>query len=114
MLVNCKNQNIVIKPLLKAERHHAELYYYRYRMFNPKDGQFMQRDPIGVWGDPANFGNGYALCAGNPWNGLDPMGLKDPEIEPESPKDRSVEEHFQEIAKEYKELENQINQNMRD
>ena len=52
------------------------LYYYRARFFDPKDGEFISRDPIGAWGDPANLGNGMAYAGNNPWNGRDPSGLK--------------------------------------
>ena len=54
----------------------VDLYWFRARMLEAKTGKFMQRDPIGIWGDPNNLGNGYALEGGNPWNCLDPSGLR--------------------------------------
>jgi hypothetical protein len=39
-------------------------------------GRFLQRDPIGIWGDPGNYGNGYAYVGGDPENGRDPSGEK--------------------------------------
>jgi hypothetical protein len=35
----------------------------------------MQRDPIGVWGDPVNAGNGYEYVGANPVSYVDPYGL---------------------------------------
>ena len=41
------------------------LYYYRAREYDPELGRFLQRDPIGIWGDTANLGNGYTHVANN-------------------------------------------------
>ena len=49
-------------------------YYYRARYYDPRVGQFTTRDPIGVWGDPLNMGNGYAYVGNNPWTLVDPIG----------------------------------------
>jgi len=51
------------------------LYYYRYRYLNPQQGRFISRDPIGLWGDDLNLGNGYQYTAANPTHRLDPSGL---------------------------------------
>ncbi|HPO16582.1 MAG TPA: DUF5011 domain-containing protein [Candidatus Hydrogenedentes bacterium] len=51
------------------------LYYYRARYMDPLDGRFTSPDPLGPWGDPANFGNPYTFAANNPWNLIDPYGL---------------------------------------
>jgi RHS repeat-associated protein len=51
------------------------LYYYRARYLHPVDGEFLSRDPLGMWGDGANLGNGLAYVGNNPWNGRDPSGL---------------------------------------
>ena len=49
-------------------------YYYRTRYLYPRSGRFTTRDSIGIWGDPANLGNGYTYVGNNPWNQLDPYG----------------------------------------
>jgi RHS repeat-associated protein len=49
-------------------------YYYRTRYLDPVAGRFTTRDTIGIWGDAANLGNGYAYAANNPWSSVDPMG----------------------------------------
>lgn len=51
-------------------------YYYRYRYYDPVQGRFTTRDPIGLWGDPTNHGHGYAYTAHNPWTYHDPYGLE--------------------------------------
>jgi RHS repeat-associated protein len=51
------------------------LYYYRLRYLDPELGRFTTLDPIGLWGDPNNLGNGYAYVGNRPWTGLDPFGL---------------------------------------
>jgi RHS repeat-associated protein len=64
-------------PLLwQARRLDPEtgLYYYRHRYYDPTQGRFLQADPIGSWGDAANFGNRYAF-AGNVLGAKDPLGL---------------------------------------
>jgi len=51
------------------------LYYYRNRYMDPGLGRFVSRDPLGLWGDPLNLGNGYTYAASNPWTLVDPFGL---------------------------------------
>jgi RHS repeat-associated protein len=48
------------------------LYYYKNRMYNPKLGRFMQKDPIGY----AAGMNLYAYVKGDPVNFNDPLGLE--------------------------------------
>ena len=65
-------------PLLfQGRRLDAEtgLYCFRYRYLEPETGRFTVRDPIGIWGDGGNFGNGYAFAGNNPWSFVDPYGL---------------------------------------
>ncbi len=50
------------------------LYYYRLRYYDPVDGRFVSRDPLGNWGDAAHKGNAQNYCANNPVNFIDPMG----------------------------------------
>ncbi|MEQ1548341.1 MAG: RHS repeat-associated core domain-containing protein, partial [Chakrabartia sp.] len=49
----------------------ADLYYNRYRDYDPTTGRYIQADPIGLAGDINPYG--YAL--GNPLRYSDPMGL---------------------------------------
>ena len=51
------------------------LYYYRTRYLDSASGRFIQRDPLGLWGDPANMGNAYSYAGNNPWSAVDPFGL---------------------------------------
>ena len=52
------------------------LYYYRARYYDCWLGRFLQQDPLGIWGDPSNLGNGYILANNSPMNGVDPLGLR--------------------------------------
>ncbi|MFN0244741.1 MAG: RHS repeat-associated core domain-containing protein [Planctomycetota bacterium] len=63
--------------LFNARRYDSScrMYYYRNRYLDPASGRFVSRDPIGIWGDAANLGNGYTYCGNNPWSSTDPMGL---------------------------------------
>ena len=54
----------------------AGLYNYRTRWMSPELGRFTTRDTIGIWGDPANLGNGTAYVGNDPWNWVDPWGEK--------------------------------------
>ena len=51
------------------------LYCFGYRYYDPYTGRFTTRDPIGIWGDPGNFGNGYSFAGNSPWTLTDPLGL---------------------------------------
>jgi len=53
----------------------SSLLYYRLRYYDPVAGRFVSRDPLGLWGDPAQRGNGQSYCGANPVNFVDPMGL---------------------------------------
>jgi RHS repeat-associated protein len=52
----------------------AGLYDYRARAYEPKLGRFLQRDPIGVWGDGENSGNPYSYVGNHPVLCTDPNG----------------------------------------
>lgn len=63
--------------LFAGRRYDAETgqYYYRARYYDPEDGEFLTRDPIGFWGDPASFGNPMAYVGFDYANQRDPSGL---------------------------------------
>jgi RHS repeat-associated protein len=63
--------------LWTGARWHAgvRLYYMRNRWYDPAIGRFLTRDPLGVWGDPINLGNGTSYTPHNPWSYKDPYGL---------------------------------------
>ena len=49
----------------------AGLYYYRARYYDPVDGRFISKDPIGIVGGI----NGYSYVFNNPTNWIDPAGM---------------------------------------
>ena len=51
----------------------ADLYYNRYRDYDPSTGRYIQADPIGLAGGQ----NIYAYAGNNPINRVDPMGLRE-------------------------------------
>jgi RHS repeat-associated protein len=53
------------------------LYQMRLRYYDPVAGRFVSRDPLGLWGDMSEAGNGQNYCSGDPVNRIDPMGLFD-------------------------------------
>jgi RHS repeat-associated protein len=48
------------------------LYYYRARYYDPMEGRFISKDPIGFRGGDVNL---YAMVLNNPINAVDPLGL---------------------------------------
>jgi len=57
-----------------AAEERLQLYWYRTRDYQPGTGQFLQRDPGGLWLDEATHGNGRIYGAANPVNNTDPTG----------------------------------------
>ena len=55
--------------------HEIEMYHYRTRSMLPDWGRFATRDPLHVWGDPANAGNAQAYVGTDPMSFIDPLGL---------------------------------------
>ena len=49
----------------------VDLYYNRYRDYDPSTGRYIQADPIGLAGGPSP----YSYAMGNPLRYTDPMGL---------------------------------------
>ena len=64
-----------INHLFTGQQWHASLGLYdlRNRFYLPSLGRFLQPDPIGFSGDPANL---YRYCGNNPANWIDPSGLE--------------------------------------
>jgi RHS repeat-associated protein len=60
----------------------AGLYDYRARAYEPKLGRFLQRDPIGAWGDPSSRGNPYLYASASPTVNVDPAGREAEDAEP--------------------------------
>lgn len=50
----------------------ADLYYNRYRDYDPTTGRYIQADPIGLAGDS----NPYLYAEANPLSNIDPDGLR--------------------------------------
>ena len=65
--------NYGVDFLLNGQKWYPQLGIYdlRNRAFLPEIGRFLQPDPIGFSGDPANL---YRYCGNNPANGSDPLG----------------------------------------
>ena len=65
-----------VDHLFTGQQWHASLGFYdnRNRFYLPSIGRFLQPDPIGFSGDPANV---YRYCGNNPANKLDSFGLGD-------------------------------------
>jgi len=63
--------------LFTGRRYESDtgLYYYRARYYSAEMGRFLSRDPIGIWGDAGNYGNGYGYAGNNPCGFVDPSGL---------------------------------------
>ncbi len=73
-----RSASAVGNPYMFAGRRYDEesgLYYNRLRYYDPEDGRFLRRDPLGVWGDPANAGNAYAYVNNSPGDFVDPSGM---------------------------------------
>jgi RHS repeat-associated protein len=52
------------------------LYDFRHRAYDAGFGRFIQRDPIGMWGDSRNAGNAVAFVSSDPANSTDAYGLQ--------------------------------------
>jgi len=53
------------------------MYFYRNRYYNSLLGRFISRDPMGVWYDTNNFGNGYSSFVSSPLKTGDPFGFQE-------------------------------------
>jgi len=52
-------------------------YFMRARSYIPTLGRFAQRDPVGIWTDQVNLGNGYTFVGNDGANRRDPNGTDD-------------------------------------
>ncbi len=53
----------------------SSFYFYKARYLDPTTGRFLSRDPLGMWGDAVNLGNGFAYAGNNPQTLVDPTGM---------------------------------------
>ncbi|HPS31131.1 MAG TPA: RHS repeat-associated core domain-containing protein [bacterium] len=80
------------------------LYWMRNRYYHVDMHRFINQDPIGIWGDSNNLGNGFAYVAGMVIEASDPTGLQlifDEQAQRQRLKDAGFSD---------KEIDNQINQ----
>ena len=54
---------------------HLGLYDYRARFYDPGDGRFISRDPLGAFADPLAHGNANTYCGNNYYSKTDPTGM---------------------------------------
>ena len=54
----------------------TNLYWMRNRYYHTGMHRFINQDPIGIWGDANNLGNGFAYVAGMVIEASDPSGLE--------------------------------------
>ena len=54
----------------------TNLYWMRNRYYHINMHRFINQDPIGIWGDANNLGNGFAYVAGMVIEASDPSGLE--------------------------------------
>lgn len=73
---NLKNSGIIVEqPYAYTGREwdkETGLYYYRARYYDPMDGRFISKDPIGFRGGDVNL---FAYVGNDPINWIDPTGL---------------------------------------
>jgi len=71
--------------MFTGARHDFEegsgLYQMRLRYYDPESGRFVSRDPLGLWGDASQNGNGQGYCGHDPVNRVDPLGDWSPTFE---------------------------------
>ncbi len=54
----------------------TDLYWMRNRYYSKEMKRFINVDPLGIWGDANNLGNGFAYVAGMVVEASDPTGLR--------------------------------------
>ena len=79
---NCNNQTCHVTNLHNflwgGSLYEPEtgLYWMRNRYYHIDMHRFINQDPIGIWGDTNNLGNGFAYVAGMVIEASDPSGLE--------------------------------------
>ena len=105
---NCNNQTCYATSLHNflwggsLYEPETNLYWMRNRYYHIDMHRFINQDPIGIWGDANNLGNGFAYVAGMVIEASDSTGLEEEEFDYESPLSKAVKElhdrvHFDEI-----------------
>ena len=78
---NCNNQTCYATSLHNflwggsLYEPETNLYWMRNRYYHIDMHRFINQDPIGIWGDANNLGNGFAYVAGMVIEASDPSGL---------------------------------------
>ncbi|MBR6422156.1 RHS repeat protein [bacterium] len=78
---NCNNQTCYATTLHNflwggsLYEPETNLYWMRNRYYHIDMHRFINQDPIGIWGDANNLGNGFAYVAGMVIEASDPTGL---------------------------------------
>ena len=78
---NCNNQTCYATNLHNflwggsLYESETNLYWMRNRYYHIDMHRFINQDPIGIWGDANNLGNGFAYVAGMVIEASDPSGL---------------------------------------
>ena len=79
---NCNNQTCYATDLHNflwggsLYEPETNLYWMRNRYYHIDMHRFINQDPIGIWGDANNLGNGFAYVAGMVIEASDPSGLE--------------------------------------
>ena len=79
---NCNNQTCYATTLHNflwggsLYEPETNLYWMRNRYYHIDMHRFINQDPIGIWGDANNLGNGFAYVAGMVIEASDPTGLE--------------------------------------
>ena len=79
---NCNNQTCYATSLHNflwggsLYEPETNLYWMRNRYYHIDMHRFINQDPIGIWGDTNNLGNGFAYVAGMVIEASDPTGLE--------------------------------------
>ena len=82
----------------------TNLYWMRNRYYHIDMHRFINQDPIGIWGDANNLGNGFAYVAGMVIEASDPTGLTIMYLNKESEKNNDSDYPFKACSPEQRAL----------